>query len=104
MEHSVKTSRRLSFGLGSLLLLVTLCAVCIAWWVDHNRPSSIKYDVTGPLTVKFKFQRNSNSTASRTIAGARGVTFRDGQIAIYTVNGGIVVSTSNLIEFEWTRD
>ncbi len=104
MEHATPTSRKFSFGLGSLLLLVTLSAVCIAWWLDHNKSPVALYDVEGPISVEFRFRRNENSTPTRRIKGVLGLNFRADQITVHTSNGGLVVPTENLVEFEWVKE
>ena len=104
MEHATPTPRKLSFGLGSLLLLVTLSAVSVAWWLEHNRPPVAQYDVTGPIWVEFQIRRNENSTPSRRIHGVLGLNFRADQITVHTAKGGVVVPKEILIEFEWFKE
>ena len=44
---------RFRFTIRDLLWLTACAAVCVAWWVDHNRPQSNRYYVSdgGGLTL-----------------------------------------------------
>ena len=102
--QSNRTSNRanlFSFRLGTLFLATALVAVCIAWWVDRNKPGKKPYDVEGPLTIKYEFQRNERSTPSRTLNGVLGLRFEPSVIVLDTANCGVVIPTDNLIEFDW---
>ena len=105
-----RNPRKFSFGLGSLVLLVTLSAVCVAWWVDHNRVDHNKapargFDVAGPIKVVFSYRTTQDSSGfGRTIEGVIGMDFLDDQITLHTTNGGVVIPKNNLIKFEWFRE
>ena len=74
-----RNPRKFSFGLGSLVLLVTLSAVCVAWWVDHNRVDHNKapaqrFDVVGPLSVVYAYRprQQDSRELERTVGGIIG--------------------------------
>jgi len=102
LEHPNPTSRKLSFGLGSLILFATLCAVCVAWYANHNKSSADH--VVGPITITFVYRSSQDSTFSNTITGASGLDFRNDQITIHTNSGGLVIPKSTLIKVEWFEE
>ena len=97
-------TRVLSFRLGTLFLLTALIAVGIAWFLDRNSNPKNPYDVIGPLTIKYEYRLNDRSTPNRTISGVLGMRFGNGIIIADTANGGVIIPTANLIEFDWVPE
>ncbi len=100
-KRRIAASRRFSFGVSNLMLLVAIVAISIAWWVDHNRSAPSKYDVSGPVVVSYKVRSSPTTTVGGPIVGVRGINFRGETIVIYTANGGTVFLVNRLIEFSW---
>lgn len=91
-----------SFGVRELILLVTIAAICFAWWIDRNRGSVKTYDVAGPLVVEYTVRSSPNTTTSRQIGHVLGIDYRGGNVIIYTMNGGQVLPSNSLIRFDWS--
>ena len=94
----------LMFGLRDLLLLVTIIAISVAWWMDRNRVQEEAYDIQGPLTVIYTIRTSPNSTGGNKLKSVRGMDFEGGNIVIYADERGIVLSSANLIEFQWSSE
>lgn len=98
-------SKRLSFSLGNLLMLVALIAVSIAWWGDRNRSSSPpKYDIPGPISVSYKVRTSPSSTSGGSIGGVKGINYRGNNVIVYTESGGAVLAGDSLIRFTWVSE
>lgn len=94
-------SKRLSFGVGNLLLLIALVSISLAWWVDHNRSPTQKFDVVGPVSVSYTVRTSPNSTSGGRIDGVTGIDFQGDNIVVHTTTGGTVFLGSKLIAFRW---
>lgn len=85
-------------------MLVTLVAICIAWWSDPRRETAKEYDVPGPLTVSYSVRTSPTSTAGNKFKGASGIDFRGNHIVVHTKDGGLILASSSLIDFHWYQD
>jgi hypothetical protein len=98
-------SKRLSFSVSNLLMLVALTAISMAWWVDRNRSSPPQgYDIPGPIFVSYKVRTSPSSTSGGNISGVTGINCQGGNIIVYTENGGTVMAGNSLIEFTWKSE
>ena len=97
-------SKRLSFGIGNLLLIVLVVAVAVAWWLDRNRVAYGQYDVPGPLTVSYDVRQSSNSRISQTLGDVIGIDLKGDCVVIHTDRGGVVLPQSGLIKLTWSKD
>ena len=93
-----------SFSLRDLIFLVTIIAVCVAWWIDRSRPVAKSYDIVGPVSVWYEVTVSSNSRVKRNVREASGIDFVGDNIVVFTENGGVVIAPDNLLEFHWTRN
>ena len=97
-------SKRLSVSMSNLLMLFTITAISIAWWVDRNRTSPQEYDIPGPIFVSYKVRTSSSSTSGGKVSGVKGINYQGNNIIVHTENGGTVMSGNSLIEFTWKQE
>lgn len=97
-------ARRMSFSISNLLLIVTLTAICIAWYVDHHRPEpeTENYDIPGPVLVSYRIRTSESSTSGSTVE-AIGINYHGNHIIVHTRSGGFLLPVSRLISFRWTN-
>ena len=103
-QSQPKVSKRFSFGIGHLLMLIALVAVCFAWWIDHNQVAPREYSIDGPLTLSYKVRTSPNSTSGGSIGGVKGIDVLNDTVIVHTEQGGTVFSSNNLINFVWNRE
>ncbi len=103
-EESKHKAKRVSFGLGNLLLVIAIIAISLGWWVDRNRAHSDQYDVQGGIRVSYTIRKSSNSTAGGVIEGVEGIDFRGSSIVVYRNDRGVVLPANNLIDFNWVKE
>ena len=94
---------RYSFSLSNLLLLVSLIAVGVCWWVDRSRSSNPKYDIHGPLSISYT-QTTGSKIVKKKLVGVSGIAFRNENVFLYWDNGGVLIPIDQLIELKWTSN
>tara|TARA_B100001939_G_scaffold329003_1_gene324841 strand:+ start:58 stop:459 length:402 start_codon:yes stop_codon:yes gene_type:complete len=103
-KPSKKDTKRASFSMGNLLMVIALVGICLAWWVDHNRPKLEAYDIQGPVRVTFTIRTSPNSKESGVIKDIDGIDFHGTTIVLHKEDGGQVLASSSLIYFHWSRE
>ena len=96
--------RKLSFGIGNLLLVIALVAVCLAWWQDHHREQPRVHDVPGPLSVSYSIRTSPSSTSGSDYGGVQGIDFRGDNVIVHTKSGGLILPSSRLVHFRWATE
>ena len=92
----------MNFTIRELLLLLTIVAISVLWWMEAYRPSTSGFDIQGPLSVRYEYRISENSRGSNQINGAKGIDFTGDHVVIHTNDGGTVLPASHLINLNWT--
>jgi hypothetical protein len=100
MNEQRPAPTRLSFGIANLLMLIAIIAISFAWLVDRNRLQIPKHDIPGPIFITYTVQTSPASTSSQSIS-AIGIDFMDGNVIVYTSNGGEVIPANKIVQFSW---